>query len=94
MSLLSPIPINRKKVIPWPNQLDITLQANGIIEIEGIKISIVLVKEFLLDPPEKMLSFKRITIDGITHMQVTQYDTIEAAAKFFGQANLEPMKDA
>jgi len=61
-------------------EISVKLRDDGIVEVEGIKISIVALQKGLQNPPtDRLFSFSR---DG-DQLLVNSYFGAEAAAKFF-----------
>lgn len=60
--------------------LDIKLHDHGVIEIEGVKFSVVSIKEVLNNPPKNCLFSVRRNGD---HLEFTSYSGVEAVKRFF-----------
>lgn len=67
-------------MISDPIQLSIAFDENGIITVEGVKMSVQGVKQVIINPPiDVLFSVKRED----NQLIFTRYSTAEAAAKFF-----------
>jgi hypothetical protein len=60
-------------------EVNIKLTDYGVIEVEGLKITVAVVPSLVNPPTDRLFSFKRVG----ESMEVTQYTDAEGATKFF-----------